>query len=125
MNIKQVSEEKEISADTLRYYERIGLIPPVNRTKGGIRDYTKEDLKWVDFTICMRNAGLSIESLIEYIRLSSEGEATVSERRKLLIEESELLTKKIAEMQECLERLQGKIKKYDHVLSKNKMECIK
>lgn len=125
MNIKQVSEEKGISAGTLRYYERIGLIPPVNRTKGGIRDYTKEDLKWVDFTICMRNAGLSIESLIEYIHLSSEGEATVSERRKLLIEESELLTKKIAEMQECLERLQGKIKKYDHVLSRNKMECIK
>ncbi|MET1854887.1 MerR family transcriptional regulator [Enterococcus faecium] len=125
MNIKQVSEEKSISADTLRYYERIGLIPPVNRTKGGIRDYTEEDLKWVDFTICMRNAGLSIESLIEYIRLSSEGEATVFERRKLLIEESELLTKKIAEMQECLERLQGKIKKYDRVLSRNKMECIK
>ncbi|BDP94010.1 MerR family transcriptional regulator [Enterococcus faecium] len=98
MNIKQVSEEKGISADTLRYYERIGLIPPVNRTKGGIRDYTEEDLKWVDFTICMRNAGLSIESLIEYIRLSSEGEATVFERRKLLIEESELLTKKIAEI---------------------------
>ena len=125
MNIKQVSEEKGILADTLRYYERIGLIPPVNRTKGGIRDYTEEDLKWVDFTICMRNAGLSIESLIEYIRLSSEGEATVFERRKLLIEESELLTKKIAEMQECLERLQGKIKKYDRVLSRNKMECIK
>ncbi|XIK32323.1 MerR family transcriptional regulator [Enterococcus faecium] len=125
MNIKQVSEEKGISADTLRYYERIGLIPPVNRTKGGIRDYTEEDLKWVDFTICMRNTGLSIESLIEYIRLSSEGEATVFERRKLLIEESELLTKKIAEMQECLERLQGKIKKYDRVLSRNKMECIK
>ncbi|HGF8410312.1 MerR family transcriptional regulator [Enterococcus faecium] len=125
MNIKQVSEEKGISADTLRYYERIRLIPPVNRTKGGIRDYTEEDLKWVDFTICMRNAGLSIESLIEYIRLSSEGEATVFERRKLLIEESELLTKKIAEMQECLERLQGKIKKYDRVLSRNKMECIK
>ena len=125
MNIKQVSEEKGISADTLRYYERNGLIPPVNRTKGGIRDYTEEDLKWVDFTICMRNAGLSIESLIEYIRLSSEGEATVFERRKLLIEESELLTKEIAEMQECLERLQGKIKKYDRVLSRNKMECIK
>ena len=59
------------------------------------------------------------------IRLSSEGEATVFERRKLLIEESELLTEKIAEMQECLERLQGKIKKYDRVLSRNKMECIK
>ena len=125
MNIKQVSEAKGISPDTLRYYEKIGLIPPVHRTKGGIRDYTEEDLKWVDFTICMRNAGLSIESLIEYIRLSSEGEATVFERRKLLIEESELLTKKIAEMQECLERLQGKIKKYDRVLSRNKMECIK
>lgn len=52
MNIKQVSEAKGISPDTLHYYEKIGLIPPVHRTKGGIRDYTEEDLNWVDFTIC-------------------------------------------------------------------------
>jgi len=95
MNIKQVSEEKGISADTLRYYERIGLIPPVNRTNGGIRDYTEEDLRWVDFTLCMRSAGLSIESLTEYIRLYSAGDETILARRDLLMKESEQLAKKL------------------------------
>ncbi|BAO06379.1 merR family transcriptional regulator [Enterococcus mundtii QU 25] len=116
MNIKQVSEEKGISADTLRYYERIGLIPPVNRTNGGIRDYTEEDLRWVDFTLCMRSAGLSIESLTEYIRLYSAGDETILARRDLLMEESEQLAKKIAEMQACQERLQKKIARYNQDL---------
>ncbi|WP_165004528.1 MULTISPECIES: MerR family transcriptional regulator [unclassified Enterococcus] len=120
MNIKQVSEEKGISADTLRYYERIGLIPPVHRTKGGIRDYTEEDLKRVDFTICMRNAGLSIESLIEYNRLFSEGDKTIGARRNLLVGEKEILTEKIKEMQECLDRLQKKITNYDQILAEGK-----
>jgi DNA-binding transcriptional MerR regulator len=119
VNIKQVSEEKNISADTLRYYERIGLIPPVNRTKGGIRDYTQEDLNWVDFSICMRKAGLSIESLIEYIRLYGEGEKTISARRDLLVDESHQLAEKIKQMQETLERLQGKIAHYEQNLAGN------
>lgn len=118
MNIKQVSEEKGISADTLRYYERIGLIPPVNRTNGGIRDYTEEDLRWVDFTLCMRSAGLSIESLTEYIRLYSAGDETILARRDLLMEESEQLAKKIADMQACQERLQKKIARYNQDLVK-------
>ena len=118
MNIKQVSEEKGISADTLRYYERIGLIPPVNRTNAGIRDYTEEDLRWVDFTLCMRSAGLSIESLTEYIRLYSAGDETILARRDLLMEESEQLAKKIAEMQACQERLQKKIARYNQDLVK-------
>jgi len=118
MNIKQVSEEKGISADTLRYYERIGLIPPVNRTNGGIRDYTEEDLRWVDFTLCMRSAGLSIESLTEYIRLYSAGDETILARRDLLMKESEQLAKKIAEMQACQERLQKKIARYNQDLVK-------
>lgn len=118
MNIKQVSEDKKISADTLRYYERIGLIPPVNRTKGGIRDYNEEDLKWVDFTLCMRNAGLPIESLIEYIRLSNGGPETEQARRDILVDESIALENKIIEMQETLERLHNKIEWYDRSIQK-------
>ncbi len=60
MTIKEVSEKYNISADTLRYYERIGMIPPVHRTSGGIRDYNDEDLGWVEMSICMRSAGLPI-----------------------------------------------------------------
>lgn len=116
MNIKQVSEAKGISPDTLRYYEKIGLIPPVHRTKGGIRDYTEEDLNCVDFTICMRNAGLSIESLIEYNKLCKQGDQTIAARKQLLMTERQHLIQKIDEMQECLTRLHKKIENYDRYL---------
>ena len=69
MTIAEVSKKVNLSADTLRYYERIGLIPEVNRTESGIRNYTEEDLGWIEFSKCMRNAGMSIEALIEYIKI--------------------------------------------------------
>jgi DNA-binding transcriptional MerR regulator len=86
MNIAEVSEKYSISQDTLRYYERIGLIPPVNRNKSGIRDYTEEDCRWVEFIKCMRGAGLPIEALIEYVTLFQQGDETIEARKELLIE---------------------------------------
>ena len=71
VTIKEVSEKYNITQDTLRYYERVGMIPPVTRTSGGIRDYKPEDLGWVELAICMRSAGLPIEAMIEYVRLSN------------------------------------------------------
>lgn len=76
MTIKEVSELYDISQDTLRYYERIGMIPPVTRTPSGIRDYQESDLGWVELAKCMRSAGLPVEALIEYVRLTQEGDAT-------------------------------------------------
>ena len=73
MTIKEVSQKYNISQDTLRYYERVGLIPTVARTSGGIRNYTENDLGWVENAICMRNAGVPIEALIEYVKLYQEG----------------------------------------------------
>lgn len=84
MTIKEVSKKYEISQDTLRYYERVGMIPPVTRTAGGIRNYTKEDLRWVELAQCMRSAGLPVEAMIEYVRLFQEGDSTISARLQLL-----------------------------------------
>lgn len=70
MTIKEVSEKYDITQDTLRYYERVGMIPPVTRTIGGIRDYQENDLAWVSLAKCMRGAGLPVEAMIEYVRLS-------------------------------------------------------
>ena len=70
MTIAEVSAKYGLSADTLRYYERIGLLPEVKRNKSGIRDYTEEDCRWVEFIKCMRSAGLPIEVLIEYMALA-------------------------------------------------------
>nr|WP_277998231.1 MerR family transcriptional regulator [Zhaonella formicivorans] len=91
MTIAEVSEKFDIPQDTLRYYERIGLIPRVNRNKSGIRDYTEEDCKWVEFIKCMRSAGLPIEVLIEYVTLFQQGDATIEARKELLIEQRKQL----------------------------------
>ena len=113
MTIAEVSKKFDISADTLRYYERIGLIPPVHRTAGGIRDYTDDDCNWVGFVKCMRSAGLTIEALIEYVTLYQQGDETIQARKDLLIEQRRLLLERIEEMQATVARLDGKIERYD------------
>lgn len=87
MTIKEVSEKYDISQDTLRYYERVGLIPAVSRTSGGIRNYDDEALSWVENAICMRSAGVPIEALIEYVKLFQEGDSTIQARLELLQEQ--------------------------------------
>lgn len=116
MTIAEVSKKYDISADTLRYYERIGLIPSVNRSPSGIRDYTKEDCSWVSFAKCMRSAGLQVEAIIEYVSLFQQGEATAKARRQILLEQRELLAAKMDEMQTTLDRLDYKITRYDETL---------
>ena len=113
MTIAQVSKRCDISADTLRYYERIGLIPGISRTAGGIRDYTEEDCKWVEFIKCMRAAGLSVEALGEYVALYQQGDRTLEDRKQLLIEQRNLLVARMEEMQSTLRRLDHKIERYE------------
>jgi len=113
MKIQEVSEKFEISTDTLRYYERIGLIPPVNRTESGIRDYTEEDMRRVDFVKCMRSAGLPVEVLIDYMALVQKGDSTIATRKEILLEQREQLIARIEEMQKTLEILNYKIQVFD------------
>ena len=108
MTISEVSKKYNITADTLRYYERIGLIPPVPRTKSGLRDYDESSCNWVNFIKCMRSAGLQIEALIEYVKLFQMGDETVEARKQLLIEQKELLEEKQREIASTLDRLNYK-----------------
>ncbi len=118
MTIAEVSERFDLSQDTLRYYERIGLIPRVNRTKSGIRSYTEEDCKWVEFVKCMRGAGLSIEVLVEYVELFQHGDKTAESRKELLIEQRDLLQSRTEEMQKTLQRLNEKIDRYEQTIGR-------
>lgn len=113
MLIAEVSKKYELSADTLRYYERVGLIPAVNRNKSGIRDYTEEDCRWVEFVKCMRGAGLPIEVLIEYFSLFQQGDETIDARKVLLVEQRKQLIEKMEDMKKTLERLDYKIERYE------------
>ena len=112
MTIAEVSAKYGITADTLRYYERIGLLPPVPRSAGGIRNYGDKECEWVEFVKCMRNAGLSIEALAEYVRLVQQGGATARERLELLIKQRGIMRGRAAEINECLKRLDDKINDY-------------
>jgi len=118
MKISEVSEKFNISSDTLRYYEKIGLIPPVNRNSSGIREYTEEDCNWIEFILCMKNAGLPIKTLIKYVQLFQQGDDTIEERKELLVKEREILNKKIQNMQKTLEKLDFKIAKYEEKILK-------
>ena len=116
MTIAEVSKKYELSADTLRYYERIGLVPPVPRNKSGIRDYDTESCQWVELMKCMRSAGVQIEALIEYVALFQQGDETIGARKALLIEQRDQLVERMAEMQRSLDRLNDKIERYDQWL---------
>ena len=113
MTIAEVSRKYDISADTLRYYERIGLIPPVPRTRGGLRDYGEESCGWIQLMKCMRAAGVQIEALIECVDLFQQGDATLDARKALLVEQRDQLVSRMAEMQASLDLLNQKIDRYE------------
>lgn len=113
MTIAEVGKKYGLSTDTLRYYERVGLLPAVPRTGGGIRDYDEEACRWVEFIKCMRGAGLPVEMLIEYVALFRRGNETVAARKALLIEQRDLLAARMEEMKKTLDRLNAKIEHYE------------
>jgi len=124
MKIAEVSEVHGLSSDTLRYYERIGLIPPVHRTESGIRDYNDLDLRRVEFIKCMRSAGLPVEVLIEYVGLVQQGDRTIPARKAILKEQRLLLAARMKEMQKTLDILDHKIEVYEKAVLKNEKQMV-
>ncbi len=112
MNIKSASQELGLSPDTIRYYERIGLVPPITRSAAGIRDFRDSDLEALEFVKCFRAAGVSVESLIDYMALFQQGDATKEERLQILLEERDKLAERIQEQEAALARLDRKITYY-------------
>lgn len=125
MTISEVSELYDISKDTLRYYERINLLPPVTRKKSGNRDYLEEDCRWIEFIKCMRSAGLSIEVLIDYISLFQQGDNTIKQRKELLMEQRELLVEKMNTISATVDRLNYKIDRYETIMVAKEKELSK
>ncbi|MFC7680114.1 MerR family transcriptional regulator [Paenibacillus sp. GCM10028914] len=120
MLIAKVSEKYDISQDTLRYYERVGLIPRVNRNSSGIRDYTEEDCRWVEYVKCMRAIGLPIDVLVQYVGLYQQGDETVHARQEILIEQRQQLLNRLEEMQKVLARMDDKITRYEEIKDEQK-----
>ena len=117
MTIAEVSKRYNITPDTIRYYEKIGLIPHVPRNKSGIRDFDENSCNWIEFIKCMRNAGMPVEVLSKYVKLMEKGHDTVKERRQLLINQKEVLLKKQVDINNTLDRITKKIEIYDDIVA--------
>ncbi len=115
MTIAEVSKKYNLTQDTIRYYEKEGLIPRVPRTESGIRNFDENSCNWIEFIKCMRDAGLEIEVLKEYVRLFWQGKNTVTERKQLLEKQRNKLLEKQKNINETLERLNYKINLYDEI----------
>lgn len=124
MTIAEISKKFGLTQDTLRYYERIGLIPAIKRNSSGFRDYDEMDCRRIEFVICMRTAGLPIEVLIEYMRLYMEGDSTIPARKDILIQQRNELSARIAEMQKTKERLDLKIANYENHMIRREHELL-
>ena len=116
MTIKQVCSQYGLTPDTLRYYEKVGVIPEVHRTESGIRDYDETAIGWVENAVCMRSAGVPVESIIEYVRLYQAGDTTLQARRDLLKDVHTGLLKQRQQMDAAIDRLSFKIRRYDVAL---------
>lgn len=117
MTIAEVSKKYNVTPDTIRYYEKIGLLPTITRTKNGIRNFDEQSCRWLEFIKCMRSAGMEIEILMQYISLYRKGKSTVNERKKLLEGQREKLLEKQKNINQTIERLNYKIELYEEITS--------
>lgn len=120
MIISEVSKKYNIPPNTIRYYERIGLLPHIARNKSGIRDYNETDCGWIEYIKYMRDAGITIKVLLKYVELFQKGEETFEERFKLVSEQRQMLQQKIGILQKTLGRLDNKLEwlKEEHLRNK-------
>jgi DNA-binding transcriptional MerR regulator len=124
MKISEVSQQCDITADTLRYYERIGLLPPINRSDSGIREYSDLDVRRVEFIKCMRTAGLPVEVLIKYYGLVQQGDETMEARKAILLEHRAEIAARMTELQKTLDLIDYKISYYENAVLKRENAII-
>ncbi len=116
MTISEVAKKYQIPESTLRWYERVGLLPRAHRNDSGVRDYSEEEENAIVFVKCMRAAGVSVEALKEYLSLPATNEENINKRKELLRHEQEKLLKKKEDLEKALERLEYKIAHYDEIM---------
>lgn len=116
MTIREIADKTNMSTDTLRYYERIGLLPPVPRNAAGIRNYDEYFVNFINFIKKLKASGMSLEHIIDYIRLAEMGDATIQERKKLLAEARETLLDKINSLQLVAELADYQLRNYENLL---------
>jgi DNA-binding transcriptional MerR regulator len=116
MTIQRASAETGLSADTLRYYERIGVLPGIARSESGHRRFSENDIGWIKLVQCLRATGMPIEDLHRYAMLMQQGDSTAAERLRLLEDHRRRIRSDLRELKTALELVEHKIAGYDQVL---------
>lgn len=108
-SIQQAAQHTGLSIDTLRYYERIGLLEPVGRDQNGHRRYTQHDLAWIDLLLRLRDTGMPLAQMIRFAQLRRQGSATLTERRLMLEQHQQALEQRMQKLEQHMAALQHKI----------------
>jgi len=123
-SIKDVSQKYNLSTYTLRYYEREGLLPTVQRNDNNKRFYTDIDLGWIEMICCMRATGMSISYIKNYIDLCVKGNDTLSDRRKIMLDQREIIKEHLKKYTDLLELVDMKLDYYDKKVTKDELKKI-
>ena len=118
--IKQISTAIGYSNYTLRYYEKEGLLHPIKRDSSGNRCYEECDLECIFAIVCLKNTGMPIKEIRKFVVLTAKGEATLEERRQMVVRQKEVVEQKIQELQKDMERINNKLVYYDNICNLQK-----
>ncbi|MBU8788174.1 MULTISPECIES: MerR family transcriptional regulator [Bacillus] len=114
--IQQTAQLTKLSAHTLRYYEKIGLLPDIRRDQNGYREYTESDISWIHFLLRLRETGMSIENMKTFSSLRSQGNETAEKRRDMLKTHRRKIAEDIGKLQANLEKIDDKIDYYESLV---------
>ena len=106
--VGEMAQKLGVPASTLRYYDKEGLLPFVERSSGGIRMFRENDFEWLQVIRCMKKAGMSIKDIRQYIELSMQGDDTIDTRLEMFRHQREVLTQQIQQLQHTLETVEYK-----------------
>lgn len=124
MKIGEVSKELDIPSATLRYYEHIGLLENIKK-KSGIREYQEEDIERIRFIMCMKQAGFSLEAIVEFVKLGKDSKNGENKRLEMLLKQKEILIEEIKKKEDTLDFLNYKIDIYKEKVSNKKIRSPK
>ena len=111
--IRQVAEKMGVTVSTLRYYDKEGLLPFVDKKPNGTRVFKDEDFQWLAIIACMKNSGMPIKDIKKFMDFCNEGDNTLKERLKIFIERKEAVQKQIEELNKVMETINHKIWYYE------------
>lgn len=112
-SVRQTAARTGLSAHTLRYYEKIGLMDPIRRSPSGVRCYSQDDVGWIEFLKCLRATGMPIGLMKRYMDCQRNGDASIGDRVRILREHRDAVTERMAEMQRYVAKIDAKIAYYN------------